>query len=482
MKSKNKVNTYGDREHNCPVCNEPLPAHQTWPGAQFRFCGKPECYVAFKLTKKVKYLGPNEHKCEAEGCDNFVPEGLYWFRPTYLTCSPSCWLLRYSADHPRPPCLCGCGQIIPVRPHTGDLRISGYFSKSHYNAHQTKANLQESCGQFCAIVEEYFNGFAALHYRDANELRAKLFVFFRFLNEKEIASLDDVTPQTITAYLKWGRDSGRLVAAYSVGALSTFFKWQISEGRRKAANPVIGLIHNAPAKHRLPRPLEADELGLMWKLLGERGNARTRFAAAAGEESGLRIGEICNLRLSDVDVRRQRFFIRLPNKTNRERWAFFADKTKRFYIEWMAERDQNCGHDFVLHNTLGDPSCPSTLSDEFKRTLCKTYEGTAIHETGFDKWSTHRLRHTMATNLASAGADAAMVMAAGGWSSPEAMGAYVRLDENLKRREHDEAIQRAKQQKQAAPQRRTLTPAEFLSRKRSKEVEHPEFHKLERCV
>ncbi len=152
---------------------------------------------------------------------------------------------------------------------------------------------------------------------------------------------------------------------YSVGTISTFFKWQISEGRRKATNPVVGLIHSAPAKHWLPRPLEADEVSLMWSILAERGNARTRFAAAVGEESGLRIGEICNLRLSDVDVRQQRFLIRLPNKTNRERWAHFADKTKRFHIEWMAERDQTCGHDFVLHNILGDPSCPGSLSNEF---------------------------------------------------------------------------------------------------------------------
>jgi integrase len=109
----------------------------------------------------------------------------------------------------------------------------------------------------------------------------------------------------------------------------------IAEGRRNAANPVVGLIHNAPTKRRQPRPLKSEELALMWQILCERGNALTRFAAAAGEESGLRIGEICNLRVSDVDPFQQRFFVRLPNKRNCERWAYFSEKTKRYYVEWM---------------------------------------------------------------------------------------------------------------------------------------------------
>jgi len=88
----------------------------------------------------------------------------------------------------------------------------------------------------------------------------------------------------------------------------------------------------------------------------------------------------------------------------------------------------------------------------------------------------------MATNLISAGADAATVMGAGGWSSPEAMAGYARVDADLARRGYDEAMRHAKEQRQAAPQRRTLTPAEFLQRKRLKEVEYPEFHGLERCV
>jgi integrase/recombinase XerC len=191
---------------------------------------------------------------------------------------------------------------------------------------------------------------------------------------------------------------------------------------------------------------------------------------------------ICRLRVTDVDVVRQRIFVGLPNKANRERWALFSDKTKRYFIEWMTERSPTRGHDYLLHNTLGNPLQISTLTNEFNRTLCKTYEGKTVNETGFDKWSTHRLRHTMASNLVSAGADAATVMAAGGWNSYEAMANYARVDVEVARRGYDEAMRRAKETRHYSPSRKSLTPSELLQRRQVQQVQPQLIKKSERCV
>ena len=50
---------YGER--TCRVCSAPLPAHQTWPGATYRFCGKPECSAVVKLKKRGRWIGPGEY-------------------------------------------------------------------------------------------------------------------------------------------------------------------------------------------------------------------------------------------------------------------------------------------------------------------------------------------------------------------------------------------------------------------------------------
>lgn len=159
----------------------------------------------------------------------------------------------------------------------------------------------------------------------------------------------------------------------------------------------------------------------------------------------------------------------LPNKGKRERYAFFSEKTKRYYAEWMAERKpRNANEDNLLLNTRGLRSTGTSLGREFARVLCKTYNGKPRNEEGWDEWSTHALRHTMASNLASAGADAATVMAAGGWKTYEAMCGYARVDAEVARRGYEDAMKRVHEKKQQARRKKPLSLPDFLDRNRKK--------------
>jgi integrase len=108
---------------------------------------------------------------------------------------------------------------------------------------------------------------------------------------------------------------------------------------------------------------------------------RSRFAVAS-VESSLRIGEIGRLQLQDMDFVKQRLFVRLPNKGNRERYAWFSEKTKKYYAEWMLERRLDCGHDGLLHNTRGGRCNTQQLGLAFSAVLCKTHLGKINHKTG----------------------------------------------------------------------------------------------------
>jgi site-specific recombinase XerD len=482
MKKNEIMPKYEAGERNCPVCAEPLPAHHIWPGARHRFCGKLECAKVAMTKKHGRYIAANEHQCEGAGCDNFVPEGWYGDRPTYLSCSAECWYRRSLKGNLVRKCACGCGKNVSRPSKRKTVTGLIFFSIEHKGNYLRNKHLDESCGWFRVIVDEYLSGFASLHYRALKEVRNHLCPFFLFLCQQGIASLEDVTTKTITQFLIWAPQSGHRNAAHDISQVSVFFKWAIIRGYRKAGNPVVGLIHHAPRKHRMPRPLSTNELDLMWQLLHERGNARLRLAAAIGEVAGVRIGEICRLRISDVDTVQQTIFVGLPNKTSCERFAFFTEKVKRYFVEWMAERNPSCGHDYLFHNTLGNRLQVRALAEEFKRTLCKTYEGKNIHETGFDSWSTHRLRHTMATRLIRGGADTHTVMGAGGWRSAESMAGYVLVELEVARRGYQEAMQRVKDQKLSAPTRRSLTPAELLMRRQAKATNHQDFRESERCV
>jgi integrase/recombinase XerC len=130
--------------------------------------------------------------------------------------------------------------------------------------------------------------------------RLTLCPLFRFLTERGVASIEEVTSKTITDFLNRSQQSGLRNFSYDISLVSVFFKWAMVQGHRKSGNPVILMMHAARKKHHMPRPLETNDIDLMWQLLHERGNTRLRLAAAIGEEAGLRIGEnlppACNRR------------------------------------------------------------------------------------------------------------------------------------------------------------------------------------------
>lgn len=289
------------------------------------------------------------------------------------------------------------------------------------------------CGPFLGIVTEYLDGFAAQHCKNLGTIRAAVCPLILFLNERGISDLERVTPKLVTEFISWSDEVEYKNAAHNISVLTGFFKWAIRHGYRQSSCPVVPKFHGKKRPQYLPRPYTAEEMTFIWRLAADRGNSRLRAALAIGEEAGLRLGEICRLKIPDVDLTGRRLLVGLPNKTDCERWAFISDKSVRYISEWLLVRDDYCGHDFLFHNSTGGPLLPDTLHRECCRTFCRVYEGKDIHPDGLDEWSTHRLRHTMASNLASGGASLTTIMGAGGWKSVSSMLIYTKNNEAMAR-------------------------------------------------
>jgi integrase len=192
-----------------------------------------------------------------------------------------------------------------------------------------------------------------------------------------------------------------------------------------------------------PRPYTEQEMAHIWSSLEKRGTTVTRLTCALGEESGLRIGEVMDIRLNDVDLDARRMFIRQRSRTTTETWVPFHDKTANYLKIWLAERDPSVKHDFLLHLPNGRSHNRRTLLDAIARVVCKTVGLRKVNEDGLDSWSFHRLRHTMASRLVSYGADAATVMAIGGWKTPKSMAGHIKLGYDGVDRRYRDAMARA---------------------------------------
>jgi len=465
MKDGTKIKKYKDGQRSCPICSDPLPAHETWQGARYRYCHKPACTVEVKRLEGGAFIASDERLCDGPDCGRFVPEGRYTNPPKCRTCSGQCWLRHSRTGLVSKLCSCGCGQILYRRPDLISESGKVFVSGKHKGAYETEAFMRGSCGVFYDLAKEYMEGYARQHYKPSclSIARTSICWFLRFVTIHETPSLEAVGTKEVSQYLQWADSVGSKTAGHNISFLKTFFDWMIFEDRRKSQNPVLTKFHYPRKVNHEPRPLSTVDLDFAWDLLNKRGNAKLRFAMSLLEDSGIRIGEICRMRMSDIDLVTLRCFVGLPNKTNRERHALFTDRTKHYYEEWMMERDPGCEHDYVLHNTNGRQMTSASLHREFVSVLCKSQDGRQINEFGLDRWSTHRLRHTMASRLAEGGADLAIVKTQGGWESAQSMAGYTKVPPAAVRRSYDDAMKKfAEQQKSTIVQ--TLSPTEFLKR------------------
>lgn len=255
------MRTYAKGERMCPVCDRPLPAHETWPGARHRFCGRPECKVAVKDTEYWRYVEAGTYKCEGPGCTNFIPEGRYDTKSDYLTCCGECWVRRRTKGNRQLTCGCGCGEEFLGRAERTPIDGLYFKSRQHYGDYLHQRYLDQISGPLYDLAIEYLGGFAKDHYSEEQTVRKAVVPLFIFFKERGITSIDEpVTPRTISEFMAWGKKTGRRTVIKDTSFISTFFKWAIGMGYRKGGNPVVPLIHSKRQAKHAPRPLEDDEL------------------------------------------------------------------------------------------------------------------------------------------------------------------------------------------------------------------------------
>jgi integrase/recombinase XerC len=444
---KPKHLTFAAGEKRCEICKKDLPAFTCRRQRKHFYCHKYACRSEVRKRTCFQVVAPKTRRCAGPKCTNFAPGGKYDPRQRSFYCSDRCLRRHRNRGQTLVTCgLPGCGKQFYRRIRS---RVKNHFCcYDHIHKYRSARVIKERAGHFMPLLEEYIQTYARIHYRKEYGTRNALSYFFQFLNERGIRDVNDVTPKTITGFVAWESDRG-ITCPHNITFVSTFFNWLIDEERRSHANPVVPRIHRVKRPKLLPRPYSEQEIAQIWSLLEKRGNNRLRLAQAIAEEAGLRAGEICNIRLSDVDLKKQTIFVRLPNKGNEERTAMFHERTKKYLAVWLKERNKNCGHDHLLHNTLGRPLSQNVLQLEFARVLCKKVRGKTVNQEGLDRFSLHRSRHTMATRMAAGGADANAIMRQGGWRSASAMCGYTQISNDRAVSSYNQAMERAAQNRNA---------------------------------
>lgn len=141
---------------------------------------------------------------------------------------------------------------------------------------------------------------------------------------------------------------------------------------------------------RLPRVIDAEDLKLLLLVIT---HASDRALILLLLRTGMRIGELLNTKVNDVDLNEQKILIYQAFKTGAGRVVYYSDDAQAALLSWLKVRDP-------FKENLFYGKGHQSLSYESARSMFKKY----LKKAGlmYSGYTLHCLRHTFATDLLNA--------------------------------------------------------------------------------
>jgi site-specific recombinase XerD len=223
-------------------------------------------------------------------------------------------------------------------------------------------------------------------------------------------------------------------SSYNVHAAALKFLYSYTLERPEE----VAWIGMMKVRHRLPAILSAEEVERLLKALG---SLKMQAMVMAAYGAGLRISEVCHLRVEDIDSQRMVIHVRYA-KGNRERYTMLPRRlleTLRAY--WKAERPP--GPELFPGNKPGTVVRRDTVGKALKLAAKRAKIKKRVHP--------HALRHAFATHLLEAGTDLRTLQVLLGHASIRTTARYAQVSPAMIRRTKSPAD---RLRKTAPPKRR----------------------------
>lgn len=268
--------------------------------------------------------------------------------------------------------------------------------------------------------------------------RQDLNAFRRFLRGYDYSVT--VTPELLVKYhqhLRENAESSPATIRRRFVTLRSYFRWFETESGG-SASPFVGLRLDLKIPQRLPRPVDRPTLSALFKSArhlieldpentpeltdGISCDQITGLVARLLVVTGMRIGEITNLRLRDVMGACSQ--IRVRGKGNRERTVYVTNTRLHtdFQCYWEKRARVEDSNAYLFLNSRGD-----RLTEAAFRKRLRTISKTLLIEPHI---TPHRFRHSAATLLIEEGVDIRIVQRLLGHASISTTEIYTKVSDN----------------------------------------------------
>jgi len=268
----------------------------------------------------------------------------------------------------------------------------------------------------------------------ANTLRQaaiSLVQFLSFFASKGNTVLEQLCREDIEAFVEALQDRGlkpttvntrlRNVYAFVRFLILEYnvVSWELMERKIKLKLP-----------DQLPRAIDAQHID---QLLAVIDNPRDHALILILLRTGMRIGELLNCKVDDVDLAEQKILIYQSDKTCVGRAVYYSNDAHQALLAWLRARDPLKQQLFYGRGT--NPLCYEAARSMFSKYLQKA-------GLQHNRYTLHCLRHTFATDLLNAKMPIECLRVLLGHSNLEITRRYARLSDKTREEEYFRAMDR----------------------------------------
>ena len=295
--------------------------------------------------------------------------------------------------------------------------------------------LDKFCGHQL-LGTQYIHDYLLAQYRrnrSINTLRASsdaLFQFFNFLKATGCPRFESISCEDLSAFIEHLQDRGckPTTVHCRLRSLQAFFNYHIDAGNVDPA--VLKRKLRIKLPQTLPRAIDPGDIRQL--LLAVSTHIRNRALLLTLLRTGMRIGELLNTRMREVNLGEKRIEIYQAHKDLSGRVVYLSADAQAALHEWIKVRTVDAV--YLFYGRSGRPLSYETARAVFHKYLAQA----GISHKGY---TLHCLRHTFASELLNAGMRLECLQQLLGHSDIEMTRRYARLTDNTRKEEYFKAMQ-----------------------------------------
>lgn len=252
-------------------------------------------------------------------------------------------------------------------------------------------------------------------------------LFKDFIKEHNYQSITGPAIISYQFYLKKQRLNCGASINRKIFSLKSYAKFLLLEGVELANKlPFRDVLKVRQGYINRPDALNKNQLEMLFNSIDRSTcmGIRNYAVYALMYDLGLRVGEVYNLNLENLDIKNKK--INVFGKGKRRRTLYLNSEITEILSEWLAVRTRFLGSNkssALFLSKKGNRLAIRTMEDNFKKLVAKT--NLSLHS----KVTCHTLRHSFASHLNDQDVDILVIQSLLGHSSPKSTNIYIHPSE-----------------------------------------------------